>query len=364
MKVLHVLHYSRGGIVTVVMTQIRQSANAAIEYHLAVVESGVELQEQARIHGIKLHVLGANPLRLLWRYWQLLRGIRPDIVHTHSYVPRMLTGLATLCRVGRFRRVSTMHNDYPYFYAPDRRSRFKRGSEACMLRAFNQLTICGSEKVRREVQRGYRIAPDRLKRIHNGICIAALPTADAVREAAAEQIVVTVGRVSEQKNYGMLLDCWAEVAKTHPRARLWIIGDGEQRESLRMKAKALGIDATVQFWGWKSPAEVFDILRRAAVFVLSSLHESLPTAMLEAYSAELPVISTRVAGVEEVIEQDVSGYIVDDAPGMVRALRSMLAMPAAQRIAMGRRGRQKVVAEFSAQRYVLEVERAYLETAA
>src|SRR6188768_4151256 len=71
----------------------------------------------------------------------------------------------------KFVRVSTMHNDCPYFHAATLRSRFKRGTEALSLRSGSTLTICGSEQVRTAVASRYRLPPARLRRIHNGITI-------------------------------------------------------------------------------------------------------------------------------------------------------------------------------------------------
>jgi glycosyltransferase involved in cell wall biosynthesis len=274
-------------------------------------------------------------------------------------VPRVLTALASLAG-GRFARVSTMHNDYPYFHSPALRSRLKRGSEAYCLRATNALTICGSEQVRSVVASRYHVAPARLRRIHNGITIR--PPANGADDprAAGGPVAVTVGRVSGQKNFGMLIDCWHDISRRLPAAQLWIVGDGDQRAMLEARVAALGL-GSVKFWGWQSPAEVAAILRRADVFVLSSLHESLPTAMLEAYAAGLPVVSTRVAGAEEVIESGVNGYIVDDAAGLTRALDTMLTLPAAERAGMGARGRERVLRDFTAARYVREVEQTYRE---
>ena len=359
MRVLHFLHYARGGIVTVVLTQITQSADPAIEYYLAVLEHSDDLVREAQRLGVRLHVLGSSLPGLPWRYLQLLRKVKPDVVHTHSYVPRVLTAAAAFTG-SRFVRVSTMHNDYPYFHAATLRSRFKRGSEALSLRSGSTLTICGSEQVRTAVASRYRLPPARLRRIHNGITIRTPgPEAAGVTDVGGP-VVVTVGRVSEQKNYAMLIDCWRDVSRRVPEAALWIVGDGEQRAMLEARARAYRL-ASVKFWGWQAAEDVTAILRRADIFVLSSLHESLPTAMLEAFAAGLPVVTTRVAGADEVVEPGVNGHIVDDAAGLTRALETMLALPPVERAAMGARGRERVLRDFTAARFVRDVEQTYRE---
>ena len=358
MRVLHFLHYARGGIVTVVLTQITQSADPGIEYHLAVLEHSDELASEAQRLGVRLHVLGTGLAGLPWRYRNLLRTVKPDLVHTHSYVPRMVTALAAITG-GGFASVSTMHNDYPYFHSPTLRSRFKCASEAFYLRVNNGLTICCSEMVRGVVAKRYRVAPARLQRIYNGIAIGS-PTNGAGLPPATGPVAVTVGRVSGQKNYGLLIECWNDISQRVPTAEVWIIGDGDERAMLEERVRVLGL-GSVKFWGWQPPAEIDAILRRADVFVLSSRHEALPTSLLEAYAAGLPAVSTRVGGVGEIIEDGVSGFIVDDAAGLTRALETMLVLPAAERVAMGAKGRDRVLREFTADRFVREVEQTYRE---
>jgi glycosyltransferase involved in cell wall biosynthesis len=206
------------------------------------------------------------------------------------------------------------------------------------------------------------VPPARLQRIYNGIAIESATTGAAAPPAKGP-VAVTVGRVSEQKNYGLLIECWKDISPRVPGAELWIIGDGEDRATLEERARVLGL-GSVKFWGWRKPAEVAAMLGSADVFVLSSKHEALPTSMLEAYAAGLPAVSTRVGGVGEIIEDGVSGFIVDDAAGLTRALASVLAMPPAERAAMGAKGRDRVLREFTADRFVREVEQTYRECVA
>ena len=368
MKVLHLFHYCRGGIVTVVLTQVERASASGIEYHIAVIEPCPELERYAQERGLHVHVLGGLGLYLPWRWWKLVRRLQVDVIHVHSYIPRVMTALLVIFGQPRLRLISTIHNDYPYFYTDGLKDRFKRFTEAWLLRRLYDRVICVSEKIRRLMQQRYRISPTKLKCVHNGIDVADADShANAqTRDRAGDThaVVVTVGRLSVQKNYAMLLRCWQQLQQQQPRAELWLVGDGELRASLEQQALSLGITSTTRFLGWRPKDEVHAILRSADVFVLSSLHEGLPTSILEAFVAGLPVVTTRVSGVEEMIDVGVSGYVADSPQEMTTALSALLSMTPQDRRAMGEQGRRRVLASFTAERYVQEVEQTYVEQCA
>lgn len=368
MKVLHLFHYCRGGIVTVVLTQVERASASGIEYHVAVIESCPELERYAQEHGLRLHVLGGLAVSLPWRWWRLMRRLQVDVIHVHSYIPRVLTALSVMFGRRRLRLVSTIHNDYPYFYANRLKDRFKRFTEAWLLRRRYDRVICVSEKIRRLMQQRYRIPSAKLTCVHNGIDVVDADShADARtfdRVGGSRAVVVTVGRLSAQKNYAMLLRCWQQLQEQQPQAELWLVGDGELRAPLEQQARSLGIASTTRFLGWRPKQEVHAILRSADVFVLSSLHEGLPTSILEAFVAGLPVVTTRVSGVEEMIDVGVSGYVADSPQEMTAALSALLRMSPQERRAMGEQGRRRVLASFTAESYVRAVEQTYVEQCA
>lgn len=359
MKVIHFLHYGRGGIPTVVCAQASGAKSA--QYKIMALEDRPELHALARNQGLPLRVLHGHLLTVVWRLARALRSECPDIVHTHSFVPRIAMALLSQLRLTRATHVTTYHNDYPYFHETGIRSVVKRVVESMAVSASCKAVICGSREVFNTVARLRASAPPCLRLIYNGIVIA-----DRVKHTSATRsddagTVATVGRLSAQKNHSMLLQSWKHVVHHHPGWKLHVIGDGDLAPQLQDLRDRLGLQDSVRLLGWMAADEVRQQLLSSDVFVLTSSYESLPTVILEALSAGLPVVTTRVAGVDDLVEPGVSGYIVDGPHEFVDALDRLLSMPKDARHNMGARGRDHVVARFSASRFACEVEATYAE---
>ena len=156
-----------------------------------------------------------------------------------------------------------------------------------------------------------------------------------------------VGRVVFQKGLDILMSALAELPHS-ARWNLTIVGDGGDRDSLEEQAQALGISGRIHFEGWRSKENICQAYRDADVFVLPSRDEGMPNAVLEAMSSGLPVIATRIAGSEELIEDGRSGLLVE--PESVAELSASLAKlidDPVWRRKMGRRGRERVEAEYT-----------------
>ena len=158
---------------------------------------------------------------------------------------------------------------------------------------------------------------------------------------------VFVGRVVAVKGLRVLLEAVAQARKAVPDMHLTLVGDGDDRTMLEAEAKAAGLQDTVTFTGYKAQSEVAAILETADVFVLPSFAEGLPVALMEALASETPVIATRVAGVAELVEEGLHGYLVSpgDSDGLAAKMIEMAQDPDA-RARMGAAGRAKVAREF------------------
>lgn len=130
----------------------------------------------------------------------------------------------------------------------------------------------------------------------------------ALRTAKKKKIV-SVGRLMPQKNQKMLLDAFAAVHKKNPEYELYIYGDGPMRKELNEYAVSLGVKDNVHLPG--NVSNVFECISDAELFVLSSYYEGMPNALIEAMCLGLPCITTRVSGAEDLIQDGVSGEIID-----------------------------------------------------
>lgn len=121
-------------------------------------------------------------------------------------------------------------------------------------------------------------------------------------------VIGSIGRLARQKGYDVLLAAAPQVLARCPNAHFVIVGTGVLDLSLREQAHALGIGDNVTFTGARSDA--IEVLKSFDLFVSSSRYEGLPTVVLEAIAAGLPVIATRVSGNSELIQDQISGLLV------------------------------------------------------
>ncbi|TVP50597.1 MAG: glycosyltransferase family 1 protein [Halomonas sp.] len=121
-------------------------------------------------------------------------------------------------------------------------------------------------------------------------------------------VVVSVGRLSEQKNLSLLIDALARVSVHN--FTLKIAGEGPQRDALEAQVESLGLSSNVEFLG--NVQGINALLNSADIFVMSSEWEGLPIAQIEATLSGLPVVVTNVGGCAEVVHRVANGLVVDD----------------------------------------------------
>ena len=125
-------------------------------------------------------------------------------------------------------------------------------------------------------------------------------------------VLISVGRLAEEKNWRTLLAAMPPVMAAYPQARLVILGDGDERAALAALAKKLGIAAQVQFLGNVPFADVPTYLKAADLFCFASVSETQGIVTLEAMAAGLPVVAVRGSGTADVVTDGVEGLLTDN----------------------------------------------------
>lgn len=167
----------------------------------------------------------------------------------------------------------------------------------------------------------------------------------------------TAAALTPRKGIDHFLEAAAELLKTRADLQIYIAGeptdvdDSEYASSLRDQVDAAGIQDSVTFHGWVEDMPSY--LDTLDVFVLPSLNEGIPGVVREALAMELPVIATDVGGTSDVVQPKETGLLVPpaDSSAIADAIETMLADTEAAR-AMGRRGRNVIVDEYSLESYV------------
>jgi glycosyltransferase involved in cell wall biosynthesis len=302
---------------------------------------------------------------LWWRLVSRLRADRPDIVHTHL-LHADLYGITAARRAHVPHVVSSRHND----------DRFRRRLSVRLLHRWlwrqTDAGIAISGAIRQFSISVEGAAPDRIHTVHYGLdqaSIQAPPDArDRLRAAlnlpADALLIGSVCRLIEQKGLIFGLQGFAQIADHFPSAHFVIAGDGPLRADLEAVAQSLKLADRVHFLGWRSDAHA--IFAALDLLLAPSLWEGFGLVFLEAMALGLPILSTCVSAIPEVVIDGETGWLVPprDPDAIAAALREALSDPALLR-ARGYHGRQRLETEFSVQAMVdhtLAVYRSLEET--
>ncbi|MDY7039982.1 MAG: glycosyltransferase family 4 protein [Chloroflexota bacterium] len=303
-------------------------------------------------------------LRTLWTLYRLFRRWRPDIVHTHTAkagtVGRLAARLAGVPLV-----LHTFHGHVFHGYFSPRKTRmFIRIERALARRSDRIVTV--SEGQRAELA-AYGIAPpEKIVVVPLGFELDGLLHCQTHRGelraelglAADTPLVGIVARLTAVKNHHLFLEMARLVAQEEPDSRFLIVGDGELRDGLESYARELDLEGQVLFLGWRS--DMPRIYADLDVVALTSLNEGTPVSLIEGMAAGVPVVSTEVGGVPDIVADGVCGHLVPpgDATALARAIVALLRdRESAQ--AMGRAGQQIVASRFTAERLISDVEQLY-----
>ncbi len=204
------------------------------------------------------------------------------------------------------------------------------------------------------------IPPNRIRLLYNGVDLNHFdPEVGYVPQRAREPLILAIGRLVEKKGFHILLHACALLRDRGQSFRCDLIGKGPQESTLRALIAELEIGDRVRLLGPKSQDDVGAAYRRAAVFALPCIvgsdgnRDGLPTVLLEAMAMRVPVVSTDLTGVPEIIDDGITGRIVpqNDAVSLADALTRLL-RDAQAREQMGHQARAKVEREFDLRRNV------------
>jgi colanic acid/amylovoran biosynthesis glycosyltransferase len=215
--------------------------------------------------------------------------------------------------------------------------------------------------------------PDNIHVHHSGIECARFKYLERKRANGEATSIVMVGRLVEKKGIGYGIQAIARVIASGRALSCTIIGTGPLREELERLIRELGIDAHVRMIGSKSHGEVIQVLAQSHILMAPSVtaadgdEEGIPNTLKEAMAMGLPVIGTVHAGIPELVENGVSGFLVPEHDVTALADRLMYLVDHPETwAAMGRAGRRRIEAEFDTDRLndeLLVLYKGMLETA-
>ncbi len=134
--------------------------------------------------------------------------------------------------------------------------------------------------------------------------------------------IVSVGRLIKSKNQKMLIDAFSQLPEKYSDYELVIYGSGPLKEELEKYANDLRLGDRVKLPGVVT--NIADHISNAKIFVLTSLYEGMPNALIEAMCLGLPVITTNVSGTSDLIKQGVNGYVIENTEELIQRIQELL----------------------------------------
>jgi len=210
--------------------------------------------------------------------------------------------------------------------------------------------VAGSSWMLGELRRAIPDLSPRSSVVHNAL--PATPLAPRALRSDPPRLLC-LGRLTEEKGFDLVLAALRRLVDRCPRLGLIIAGDGPLRRTLERRATELGLMPHVDFLGWVSPDDVPALINAATVVVVPSSYEAFGLVALQAAQMGRPVVATRVGGLAEIVEDGVTGLLVEsgDATLLAAAIAKLLDDPAAA-TRMARAARRRARERFSWGRHV------------
>jgi glycosyltransferase involved in cell wall biosynthesis len=294
------------------------------------------------------------------RLYRFLRSWRPDVLACFMFHANVIGRV-----MGRMARVpvvvSSVRTDN---FGPPWRYRLVAATDRLA-----DVTTTNSRHVAEDLVRRGTTAPDRVRVIPNGIDVSLSNTSPEERAALRGELGVeegeflwlALGHLEPRKDYPTLLHALGRLGAGQGRWKVRIVGRGRAEDELRALAASLGLADRVELLGHRPDAA--RLLPAADGFVMSSVWEGTPNALMEALLAGVPAVGTAVGGIPELIQDGVSGFLVPpSAPDAIAAaMGRLMALSAEDRRRMGAAGRTYVAGSYRLDEVVDRWEGLFLE---
>jgi glycosyltransferase involved in cell wall biosynthesis len=346
LKILHIINGSDiGGAERLLLALLARHDRTAVDITVCnTFFSGGAFVEEARAAGhrvLELPASGATLATLPFRLVGALRRGEYDVVHGHLVHSSILSQFAARL-AGHPRAILTRHYTEEGYAG---KGPLMRALDVRAARSAAHL-IAVSDAVREHLMAD-GVPEHRITVIHNGIDLRELDAGLAAAERPAAQPLHfgTVGSLNARKGHATLLRAFAQLPPQLD-ARLTIVGEGPERQALEALLAELGIGDRARLAGYRSDVTAF--LKSLDVYVQPSIQESFGISVLEAMAARLPVVASRTGGIPEIVEDEVTGLLVEPGnAGELAAALVRIAGDAALRQRLVSAARARVESSFS-----------------
>lgn len=368
-RILYIIASSQiGGAENFIYTLLRHIDNTRFEKYIICPEGGYYSE---RFRALANKALFINPKRSFMNPATILqtssfvKDNNIDILHTMLYTSDFC-GITACLFSGRPRVLNTI-NGFNFLVVNKGTPGLKRRVASFIYRfiyRYSDKVLAVSESVKQDLinRRGIKISPEKIETVlaaGTNISYDDFPEDDIAYLRTnyltdKELAVSAIGTLEEVKDYDTMLEAFSIAVRKNPALKLLIAGDGPERSRLQTTASNLGLGKRICFLGALEEKKKNALLSLTDIFVMSSVSEGCPTALLEAMYFEKPVIATRVGGIPEIVRDGETGLLVPerDAGQMADSIFK-LAQDREKRIQFGKKARQVFDERFS-QRHMLK----------
>ena len=315
------------------------------------------------LKAIRLPGLGRSisPLKDVNAFFLLLHEIwkfEPDVIHTHTAKAGVLGRVAGLVAAPRARRVHTFHGHLLHGYFGSGKTQIVIFVEKLLALFTARLIAIGNSVKRDLLEVGVGREP-KYEVIFPGLQLLQIhPKLKARKQLGLEsdkKYFVFVGRLTQIKRPDRLLDIARFLKLNYPDTHILIAGAGELLANIKDKSDSEGLPMT--FLGWRNDIDL--ILSAADIAILCSDNEGIPLTLIQAAQAGLPIISTDVGSVSDIVSHGVNGLLTETtSDGLISAAKSLL-NSASMRDEFGKAGQERAHQYFTSEAMVKHHERLY-----
>lgn len=356
---MHLTTDSRiGGTEKMILAFIK-NCSEAFENSVTVMKGNGPLLEEASKHGARCFALNMQSRLDIWKVcalFKILKNWSPDILHSylfHSNIAGRITG-----RLAGIRHIICGQRNTD---SAKKRHQilFDRWTHPLC-----EAVISNTQAAKEVITKREKIPPGKIHVIYNGIkedsAVRSIEKSDITGENDSI-ILVNVSSFTPKKGHSVLIESVSPILKSRKKIHLVLAGSGPLEDEIRSRVFSLELQKKIHFLGYRN--DVQSLLRSCDLFILSSLWEGMPNAVLEAMMQGLPVIASAAGGIPEVIEDTVEGFLVPPGNGAKLADRIIFALDHPEDLKnMALKAKEKVRNHFTIKKMIDSLEGFYRKT--
>ena len=290
-----------------------------------------------------------------------IREFKPDVIHTHTAKAGVLGRVAGLIAAPTAKRVHTFHGHLLHGYFGAGKTKLVVLVERCLALITHRIIAIGNS-VKKDLVDA-RIGKDsKYEVVFPGLQPLKVSSKEDAKKSLGllpnKTYFVFVGRLTQVKRPDRLLEIARYLNTNHPDSQILVAGAGELLDPIKGESETEGLPMT--FLGWRNDIDL--ILSAADIAILCSDNEGVPLTLIQASQAGLPIVSTDVGSVSDIVIDGVTGYLTEvSSEGLIQGIATLLENPEL-RHAFGKAGEDRAKEFFSSRTMVERLQKLYSQS--